>query len=101
MKIPSGYSAFSSGPVFDITSKDRTLSPMSGCSAISDSPIQNSSFGSPYQIPVTDESDFDKLKHKLANKPGVTNPAALAATIGRRELGQEEMTRRSVEGREK
>lgn len=47
------------------------------------------------------DSDFTKLEHKLEKKPGIKDPAALAASIGRKELGQKEMTRRSVEGREK
>ena len=47
------------------------------------------------------DSDFTKLEHKLEHQKGVTNPAALTAAIGRKELGQKEMTRRSVEGREK
>jgi hypothetical protein len=46
------------------------------------------------------DGPFQKLEHKLAHKPGVTDPAALAAKIGREKLGQKEMTRRSVEGRE-
>ena len=45
------------------------------------------------------DSDFTKLEHKLEKKPGIKDPAALAAYIGRKELGQKEMTRRSVAGR--
>jgi hypothetical protein len=30
---------------------------------------------------------FDKLKGQLAGKPGVTNPGALAASIGRKKYG--------------
>ena len=45
------------------------------------------------------DSDFSKLENKLAHTKGVTSPAGLAAYIGRKELGQKEMTERSVEGR--
>lgn len=45
------------------------------------------------------DSDFDKLKNELAHKNGVSDPAAVAAKIGREKLGQAEMTRRSVAGR--
>jgi hypothetical protein len=45
------------------------------------------------------ESKFSKLKSKLTKQPGVTNPDALAAKIGRDKLGQKEMTRRSVAAR--
>jgi hypothetical protein len=48
-----------------------------------------------------DESPFAHLEHKLAHKPGVTNPAGLAAKIGREKLGEKEMERRSIAGREK
>jgi len=45
------------------------------------------------------DSDFSKLKGQLAHTKGVTSPGGLAAAVGRKELGQKEMTRRSVEGR--
>lgn len=44
---------------------------------------------------------FCRLQNKLAKNPKDTNPAAVAAAIGRRKLGQAEMTRRSVAGRRK
>ena len=31
---------------------------------------------------------FAKLKAELAHKPGITNPAGLAASIGRKKLGK-------------
>jgi len=34
---------------------------------------------------------FAKLKGKLASQPGVTNPGALAASIGRAKYGEEKM----------
>jgi len=48
-----------------------------------------------------DESAFAHLEHKLSHKKGVTNPAGLAAKIGREKLGEKEMERRSIAGREK
>ena len=42
---------------------------------------------------------FAKLVSKLKGK--VDDPAAVAASIGRKKLGQAEMTRRSVAGRMK
>lgn len=44
-------------------------------------------------------SNFQILSNKLAKRKGVGNPDALAAYIGRRKLGQAEMTRRSVAAR--
>jgi hypothetical protein len=51
-----------------------------------------------YGIPSTD-SDFTKLENKLSHEKGVTNPAGLAAKIGREKLGEAEMARRSAEAR--
>lgn len=99
-----GYSAFSSGPMMDPTPKDINISSVfpigdSGPIPTTDSNFQMSSEGPPYGQPSTDESNFAKLEHKLAHKKGVTNPAGLAAKIGREELGEKEMARRSAEGR--
>jgi len=44
---------------------------------------------------------FEKLKNKLAHKSGVTNPAALAAKIGRDKYGKEGMAEKSAEGHKK
>jgi len=106
--IRGGYSAVSSGPLVDPTPQDVAFHV-----SISDSPFQMTNFGPPYEvthtqpdsaipnaIPPQGDSEFSKLEHKLAGKKGVTNPAGLAAKIGREELGQAEMTRRSVEGKE-
>lgn len=98
MPIPRGYSVFSGGPIFDITPKDADLSTMCGTGMITDAGIQNTLYGPPYG--VTD-SAFTTLKNKLAKKSEVTNPAGLAAKIGREKIGQAEMTRRSVEAQEK
>lgn len=36
---------------------------------------------------------FKQLKSKLAKEPGVTNPAALAATIGRKKYGKKKFAK--------
>lgn len=108
-----GYSGFSSGPLIDPTPHDHTVPVFSG-GLDSDPRIptmefqgpsidsyQMSSQGPPYEnTSATDESSFSKLEHKLAHEKGVTNPAGLAAKIGREKLGESEMTRRSKAGRE-
>lgn len=42
---------------------------------------------------------FAQLKSKLAHRPGVTNPGALAAYIGRKKYGAKKMAALSVHGR--
>lgn len=42
---------------------------------------------------------FAKLKAALSHQKGVTDPAALAASIGRKKLGQKKMTELSKKGR--
>ena len=42
---------------------------------------------------------FAKLKGKLAHRPGVTNPGALAAVIGRKKYGAKSMARKAAAGR--
>src|SRR5208282_1529324 len=107
------YNHFSAGPIADLTPHETyyPLMPKGGM----DSKMQMTPQGPPYETstthdsmtsvptPVSTVSDsaFSKLEHKLEGKPGVTNPAALTASIGRKELGQAEMTRRSVAGRKK
>jgi len=44
---------------------------------------------------------FKKLKGKLSRERSVKDPAALAASIGRKKLGSKEMARRSAAGRGK
>lgn len=44
---------------------------------------------------------FAKLKHQLAGKPGVKNPGALAAAIGRKKYGKSKMAKFSAEGRKR
>lgn len=46
-------------------------------------------------------SKFDRLKGKLAGEPGVTNPAALAASIGRKKFGAAGMAAKAAAGRRK
>jgi hypothetical protein len=108
-KINGGYSAVSWGPTVDLTPHDNGPIPEMSTSIPSSIPeLGILTDGDPYsgignygssEIPPAMDSDFSKLEHKLEHKPGVTNPAGLAASIGRKELGQAEMTRRSEEGR--
>lgn len=44
---------------------------------------------------------FKKLKNKLAHKKGVTDPAALAASIGRKKYGAAGMAKKAAAGRKK
>ena len=41
---------------------------------------------------------FKALESKLANKPGVTNPAALAASIGRKKYGAAKFQKLAAKG---
>jgi hypothetical protein len=43
-------------------------------------------------------SAFKKLENKLAKKPGVFDPAALAATIGRKKHGKKGMEAKAKAG---
>lgn len=42
---------------------------------------------------------FAALKNKLAHRPGVTNPGALAAYIGRKKYGNAKFNSLSAKGR--
>lgn len=42
---------------------------------------------------------FKLLRNALASKPGVNNPSALAATIGKRKYGASKMASMSAAGR--
>lgn len=44
---------------------------------------------------------FAALKSKLASRPGVTNPGALAAFIGRKKYGAKKMAQFSAAGRKR
>lgn len=44
-------------------------------------------------------SKFDRLTRKLGRRPGVRNPRALAAWIGRRKYGSAGMARKAAAGR--
>jgi hypothetical protein len=44
---------------------------------------------------------FAHLKNMLAHKPGIQDPAALAAAIGRKKFGQKKMTQLSQHGKNK
>lgn len=41
---------------------------------------------------------FDRLKGQLAQRPGVTNPAGIAATVGRRKYGAKAMQHAAATG---
>jgi len=47
------------------------------------------------------ESNFDKLKDKLAKKPGVKDPAGLAAKIGMEKYGKKGMEKKAEAGKAK
>lgn len=42
---------------------------------------------------------FASLRNKLAHRPGVSNPAALAASIGRKKYGFAKFSQLSAKGR--
>ena len=44
---------------------------------------------------------FKKLEGKLAKKPGITNPAGLAAKIGREKYGKEQFGKMAERGKER
>ena len=44
---------------------------------------------------------FEKLKEQIAAKGGVSNPAAVAASIGRKKYGAKKMASMSAKGRKK
>lgn len=43
-------------------------------------------------------SNFDRLANKLASRPGVSNPRALAAYIGDRKYGKRTMGQAAAKG---
>jgi hypothetical protein len=42
---------------------------------------------------------FKALESKLASEPGIRNPAAVAASIGRKKYGEASMAKWSAQGR--
>jgi len=52
------------------------------------------------KAPVGQGGRFSALKNKLASEPGVRNPGALAASIGRKKYGASKMAAMSEAGRE-
>lgn len=44
---------------------------------------------------------FEHLEHKIAAKGGVDNPAAVAASIGRKKYGAAKMAKMAAAGRKK
>lgn len=51
--------------------------------------------------PLGSGERFAALKKKLAGREGITNPAALAASIGRKKYGKDKMAKMSATGRRK
>jgi len=51
------------------------------------------------KAPLGSGGRFAALKDKLASQPGVTNPGALAASIGRKKYGKKKMASLSSQGR--
>jgi hypothetical protein len=51
------------------------------------------------KAPLGQGGRFAALKQKLASEPGVTDPGALAATIGRRKYGKKRMANMAEHGR--
>lgn len=51
------------------------------------------------RAPVGQGGRFAALKQKLASKPGITNPGALAASIGRKKYGAKKFAGLSLKGR--
>ncbi len=50
---------------------------------------------------MEDESAFSQLSHELDKQPGVTDPDALAASIGRKKYGAAGMAAKSAAGRKR
>lgn len=44
---------------------------------------------------------FAKLKGELAKKPGIKNPGAIAAKVGREKYGNEQMAKMAARGKER
>lgn len=52
--------------------------------------------------PTGDEHEgFEKLEHSFAHRKGITDPAGLAASIGRKKYGEKGMERKSEAGRDR
>jgi len=51
--------------------------------------------------PLGQGGRFAAMKKKMAAKPGVTDPGALAAFIGQKKYGQKKMTSMAAKGRKK
>ena len=51
------------------------------------------------QAPLGEGGRFAALKSKLGKRPGVTNPGALAAYIGRKKYGGAKMAKMAAAGR--
>lgn len=52
-----------------------------------------------FSAPLGQGGRFAALKNKLATEPGVKNPGALAASIGRKKYGKKKFQKLSAGGR--
>lgn len=50
------------------------------------------------KAPLGQGGRFAALKQKLSNQPGITNPGALAASIGRKKYGNAKMSQMAHRG---
>ena len=50
--------------------------------------------------PLGSGARFSQLKNKLSSQPGVTNPGALAASIGRKKYGGAKMEKMAEHGKQ-
>lgn len=51
------------------------------------------------KAPLGQGGRFEALKEKLARRPGVSDPGALAAAIGRKKLGKAKFQKLAAKGR--
>ena len=51
--------------------------------------------------PLGSGKRFEQLEEKLEKKPGIKNPAALAASIGRKSIGKDKFQKLAKAGRKK
>jgi hypothetical protein len=51
------------------------------------------------KAPLGEGGRFAALKQKLDKKPGITNPGALAAVIGRKKYGNRKMASMAAKGK--
>lgn len=62
-------------------------------------PSANAAAREDAQAPLGEGGRFQALKSKLASRPGVTNPGALAAYIGRKKYGKAKFQKLASQGK--